>query len=74
MTAELRALVQEELRRSPLGVLVRQLQDQVPQRGTGSPEGVVTAGPGGQYVNEADGVLWVHQVGGARSDTGWVAK
>lgn len=65
--------VLEVLRSSPLASLVRQLQDAVPVHGSGSPEAVVMAGPGGLYVDDDDGTLWVHE-DPARSDTGWVQK
>lgn len=40
-------------------------------RGTGSPEGVVTGGPGASYVDTATGVQWIHL--GAAGSTGWRA-
>lgn len=42
-------------------------------RGSGDPNGVVTAGPGAQYVNLADGKLWVHESASV-SSAGWVVK
>lgn len=54
---------------------IRQLQDQAPRRGTGTPEAVVTAPPGTLYVNLSGGAgttLYVKESG--TGNTGWVAK
>lgn len=72
-SAELRSIVQEELRRSPMSVLVRQLQGLAPLMGSGSPEGVVTGGVGTEYIDTATGLRWTHEVATV-SDTGWVVK
>ncbi len=42
-------------------------------RGTGDPNGVVTAGPGARYVNLVDGLTWFHD-DPAISDTNWNVK
>lgn len=73
-SAELRSIVQEELRRSPMSVLVRQIQGSV-LSGIGSPEGIVPASVGVLY-RRADGgaatTLYVKETGAG--NTGWVAK
>lgn len=42
-------------------------------RGTGVPNGAVTAGPGAQYINLATGQLWVHEAA-VVSNLNWVLK
>jgi hypothetical protein len=42
-----------------------------PFRGSGSPEGVITGGPGATYVDTATGTTWVRHASGSGS-TGWV--
>jgi hypothetical protein len=71
--AEFATRVQELMDRSRLAVLVRQLQEGAPRRGTGDPNGVIVARPGALYVNLADGKLWVHE-DAATSNTGWAVK
>jgi hypothetical protein len=45
--------------------------------GSGSPEGVVPANVGDQYMNTAGGAsttLWIKTSGAAGTNTGWTAK
>ncbi len=42
-------------------------------RGTGSPAGVITAGPGAIYVDLATGKIWVRESTGI-GNVGWVMK
>lgn len=71
--AELQAIIQGELRSSPLSRLVRQVQERV-RWGTGSPEGVVRAPVSVLYQREdgAPGTLLYQKQSGS-GDTGWVA-
>lgn len=55
--------------------LIRQLQAQVPLRGVGSPEGVVTAPKGKQYIDDAGGAgttFYIKET--PTGNTGWAAK
>lgn len=42
-------------------------------RGTGSPAGVITAGPGAQYIDLSTGKRWTHEAT-IISNAGWVVK
>jgi len=46
------------------------LDNRNPNSGSGSPEGVVTSGPGGYYVDTSNGNFYVKQTG--TDSTGWV--
>jgi hypothetical protein len=57
-------------------IRIRQLQGQVPGRGSGSPEGVRVGSPGDLYVDTDGGAgttFWVKETG-VNTDTGWDAK
>lgn len=71
--AELASLVQEELRKSPLSIAVRQLQGKL-LSGDGSPEGAVAAPVSVLYEREdgAPGTL-LYQKQSGTGNTGWVA-
>lgn len=68
-----RQLVQEELRKSPLSVVVRQLQGRY-RWGAGSPEGAVAAPPGTLWERDdgAAGTM-LYQKRSGTGDVGWVA-
>jgi hypothetical protein len=42
-------------------------------RGHGDPTGVVTAGPGAQYIDVDTGKLWIHEAT-TSSSAGWAVK
>lgn len=71
--AEVRAIVQEELRKAPVALNLRQIQDHL-RWGTGSPESVVEATLGVLYerVDGAAGTL-LYQKRTNTGKTGWVA-
>lgn len=71
---QVREIVRAEVRSAPLGILVRQLQDHL-RWGTGSPEGVVTAGAAVYLdVDGGAGVTLYVKEDPALDNTGWVAK
>jgi hypothetical protein len=70
---ELSGLIQRELNRSRLPILVRQLQERVPLVGEGSPEGVLVAPLSSLYQDTLNGELWVKE-SEPTPDTGWVMK
>lgn len=71
--AEFEAAVQAAVRKSPLSIVVRQLQGRY-RWGTGSPEGVVGA-PRGTLWEREDGTAgtMLYQKQSGTGDTGWVA-
>ena len=74
--ASIRSIVQEELRKAPLGILVRQIQDHL-RWCAGSPENAVAAAVGTLCIR-VDGapatLLYQKQTGTGPDDkTGWVA-
>jgi hypothetical protein len=73
LAAEIRVAVQEELRRSALGVLLRQMQGRL-RWGLGSPEGVVEAPVSVLYAREdgTPGTL-LYQKQSGTGNTGWAA-
>lgn len=71
--AELSTIIQQELRGSPLSVLVRQMQGRL-LSGAGTPEGAVTAPPSVLYqrVDGAAGTMLYQKRSGTGS-SGWAA-